>query len=425
MKVFIFNLFIIVASYGFSQPVNTDVLPQSLEERENVCVIPNLTQNITVCEYSEAVFRVDANELDLQWYAPAERGYYQVSECNVFRTNVLDESVEYKVQATCPYGQDQKHNLETTWRGENGKDGVMFSVFSKAQIHLQSIDIHMEEGVANCHIFMMEGSYDMQMNSPAAWTPIYDEMITGYGKDVAVTIDIEDLVLEEGMTYGFYISLENDDLLYYSTGSTVYQNEYLMLGNGRGITWPFGSACGLRTFNGRLNYAVGTRPQSEMYTVRANVIEPPAAPNLYCIGNHFSVEGNGSFVWYENGDVIENQNLAEFYPQGDGAYSVARQIGSCVGEESNAMYFAESDVDLVSPSFELYPNPFVSSVNFHADQAIDGRISVLDANGNVMKTKQLYGQAEAHLQLDNLKSGYYLVSVETDVDTFTQIIFKQ
>lgn len=90
MKVFIFNLFIIVASYGFSQPVNTDVLPQSLEERENVCVIPNLTQNITVCEYSEAVFRVDANELDLQWYAPAERGYYQVSECNVFRTNVLD-----------------------------------------------------------------------------------------------------------------------------------------------------------------------------------------------------------------------------------------------------------------------------------------------------------------------------------------------
>ncbi len=425
MKVFIFSLLFTVASFGFSQPVQTNVLLHSLEGRKNVCVIPNLPKSITVCEYSEAIFRVDANELDLQWYAPAERGYYQVSEGNVFRTNVLDESVEYKVQATCPYGQDQKYKLETTWRGENGKDGVMFSVFVKEQIHLQSIDIHMEEVLTNCHIFMVEGSYDMMMNTPAAWTPIYDEVITGYGKDVAVNIDIEDVILEEGMTYGFYISLENDDLLYYSTGSTVYQNEHLMLGNGKGITWPFGSACGLRTFNGQLNYAVGTRPQSEMYTVRANVIEPPAAPNLYCIGNHFTVEGNGSFVWYKNGNEIEDQNLAEFYPQSNGAYSVARQVGACVGEESNAMYYAVSNVDLVDPSFELYPNPFVSSVNFHADQAIDGRISVLDANGNVMKTEQLYGQAECQLQLDNLKSGYYLVSVETEVDTYTQIIFKQ
>ncbi|MDA3910132.1 MAG: T9SS type A sorting domain-containing protein [Bacteroidales bacterium] len=424
MKIGLVLLFCLFSLFGFSQITDFDRISSGNIQRETQCVISNLPNDITICENEAAEFQVSANNFnDLTWYS-SENHTTPIGYGAQFNTGILSESQTYNLQANCPFPENQLRSIETLWRGENGKDGVMFSLNVKKTVSLQSIDIHMKQARVNCHVFMINGVYDMFSNNPAAWTPIFDDMIDGKGKSEPVTIDIQDVDLAPGV-YGFYVSLENDDLLYYSTGTSVYEDDFLRISNGRGVTWPFSYLCGDRSFNGRLNYAVGERPKSIQYEIHANVAEKANALSVYFVGNHFSVNQDGAFVWYQNGKEILNENQSTLYPPESGVYTVAKQIGQCVGYESNPVYFAEPDIDDSPMQAEFYPNPVQKILYVNTHNCSSGLLQISDARGSILHEENFSGEQTLNINLSDFNPGQYSVSLISGQARFSQMIIKQ
>ena len=416
--------FLFIHNLGFSQYHVNYAFPDSSRTVENVCVLTDIPSHITICENTSAEIEINTDEGDIYWYGDEEIPPGVLKKSFVFETGILSSSQRYYVQKLCPYRRSQFNSLETRWGGDNGKEGVMFSVFAKSEIRLQSIDIHAKSGLANCHVYMIEGSYDMQMNNPGAWTPVYDGLIECKGKGVPVTIDIEDLVLGEGMTYGFYISLENDDILYYSTGSGEFENAELILGNGKGVSWPFGQACGMREFNGQLNYVVGDRDRSIKYPVDIKVIPKPRAPAVYFNGTAFETYGNDGFVWYRDGKVLDNETGPLCFPVETGSYSVAAYTGQCLSEPSDGLYYAESDIK--PDNLSVFPNPVDDLLNIDLSETgiSNAEIIISDAGGSLKRIGSVSGNT-VQVDLNGLRPGRYMLTVKAGTRVVSKQILKR
>jgi len=427
MKISIVILMITYSVMGWAQIIDGVMLPTESErqvyQQEPECQIQNIQDEIIVCENEAAEFEVIGNDFDeLTWFA-LENRQKPLGYGNRFNTGEVGENATYYVQATCPYRSEQLHSIETIWRGENGKAGIMLSLYVKDTICLQSIDVHMASGFANCHIYIIQGDYLQYANNPNAWTSIYNGTVDGNGKLNPVTIDIEDIILQP-QVYGVYISLENDNLLFYSNGTTVFQDEYLLIKNGTGVSWPFSSLCGCRTFNGRFHYAVGEKPKSIKYKMNANVIKKPTAPHVFCVGSQLSVNQNGSFVWYHNGTIIQNENQSVLSPSASGLYSVAKQIDQCIGSESSALFYAEPDYDDYSNQPEFYPNPVQNMLNVNTENYTSGKIQISDANGKLLYQEDFIDQQFLNIDFSNYLPGQYAISLISENDRYSQIILK-
>jgi hypothetical protein len=423
MKIGLVILFGLLSLIGFSQIPDGEMIAVGNLSRDAECVISSLPENITICENESAEFHVAASNFDeITWFSQANMTI-PVGYGIQFNTGILTESQSYKLQATCPYHDNQLKSLETSWRGENGKDGVMFSLQVKQKISLQSIDIHMRQGSAKCHVFMLNGDYSPYSGNPAAWTPIFEDVIDGKGKSNPVAINLQAIVLDPG-TYGFYVSLETDNLLYYSTGNSVFEDDFLKLGNVKGVTWPFSYLCGDRAFNGRINYAIGNKPQSVRYEITANVIEKPNAPIVSFSGNQFFVNQSGAFVWYQNGAEIQNENQSILYPSVSGAYTVAEKIGQCVGYESNPLHYAEPDIDDAALEAEFYPNPVQNTLFVNISGVSSGLLLIQDIHGKLLHEENLSGKQSHAIDFSNFSSGQYAVSLISEKNQISQTIIK-
>lgn len=423
MKTGLAILFSLFSLFGFSQVPDGEIISTGNLSRNVQCVISDLPENITICKNESAEFHVETDNFDeLAWFS-AGNTTVPVGYGTQFNTGNLAESQNYKVQATCPYQQNQLRSLETLWRGENGKDGVMFSLQVKQKVSLQSIDIHMRQGSSICHVFMLSGDYNQYSSNAAAWTPVFNEAVEGKGKFEPVTIDMQAIDLAPG-TYGFYVSLETDDLMYYSTGNSVYEDDFLQLGNSKGVSWPFKYLCGDRTFNGRINYAVGEKPKSIHYEIEAQVIEKPNAPTINFIGNQFFVNQSGAFVWYQNGAEIQNENQSTLYPYDSGVYSVAKQIDQCIGYESSPVYFAEPDINESSMRLEVYPNPVQNTLFVNIKNVTSGLLLVQDIRGKILHEENQSGKQSLAIDFSNFSSGQYAISLISEENQISQTIIK-
>ncbi len=99
-----------------------------------------------------------------------------------------------------------------------------------------------------------------------------------------------------------------------------------------------------------------------------------------------------------------------------------------VGEYSGKIsYFENSPVLTVlennvnSNLFSLYPNPATDKLNIRLQELSSGSVSILDMNGNVLKSQQLNG-LESTISTSNLVNGTYLVKISVENNSSTKLL---
>ena len=135
---------------------------------------------------------------------------------------------------------------------------------------ITAIDINNSETTAyNVSLYYKLGSYVGSELNAGAWTLWDTVSVTGAGIGVGTTVDINDLRLSVGQTYGFYIAVDTLGNQSNETfGIQTFQDGNLRITAGKMIQGPFGVAPGLgcsptcvtnnNAFSGALHY--GTAP---------------------------------------------------------------------------------------------------------------------------------------------------------------------
>lgn len=77
------------------------------------------------------------------------------------------------------------------------------------------------------------------------------------------------------------------------------------------------------------------------------------------------------------------------------------------------------DIDI-----EVYPNPTSNKINIESTKRLD-QIRVFDISGKMLLNKSINGQSSAVIDLSNLKSGVYLLKLNSDKASITKRIIKK
>ncbi len=152
--------------------------------------------------------------------------------------------------------------LTTAFDADNFNDGVMFDVsVLGGPLSLQGIGINADAGTFDYSVYYRAGGIGDAVNTPSAWTLLGSfAALTTAGPGVATLLDIADIELAGGATYGFYVTDAGAFSVQYTTstgavGDVLAADDALAVRVGYGVTGVFGEASSPRAFNGTLAYA--------------------------------------------------------------------------------------------------------------------------------------------------------------------------
>ena len=147
--------------------------------------------------------------------------------------------------------------------GQNVQCGNMFDVYAKLKITIQNLAIHTYtaqvqeqvsvytkfgtfvgyEGTAQAYFWILQGTYSIESRGFGSYTPLGDAF--------------EPLVLQAGETWGFYITLHSENMVYSmgtDVGSIFIQDAGLTIHEGIGLAYPFGKMYMPRKWNGVIRF---------------------------------------------------------------------------------------------------------------------------------------------------------------------------
>jgi PKD repeat protein len=145
--------------------------------------------------------------------------------------------------------------------GGNGLAGNMFDVTAlTGNVTIDSFDIHI--GTTNTETVEiyytdLPGGYAANAATPANWTLIGTQTVTGNGAGNPTTINaITPLVIPAGQTYGIYITLTTSTNIDYTNGSVgdFDDDGTIRVDYGFGMGYPFLSFISVRVWNGTIYY---------------------------------------------------------------------------------------------------------------------------------------------------------------------------
>ena len=114
----------------------------------------------------------------------------------------------------------------------------------------------------------------------------------------------------------------------------------------------------------------------------------------------------------ENWDGMTHMQFLDGEIYANWAYNGTWQVGGVVGLEESTL----TDNDL-----KLYPNPTNNLLNIQSSEKVE-RLAIVDLGGNLVYEKT---QPSESVDVNHLKSGVYLVIIETTNSTQTTKIIKQ
>ncbi len=134
--------------------------------------------------------------------------------------------------------------LTTSFESNSGWAGNMFDIEPKRDLDLTRWQINTSgTDLVTVEIYWREGGYLGYENDPSAWTLLGSATTQGQGRDYPTSINVGDLIVYEGRTYGIYVHLAS-----YSVGvrqlrwvggePTVFENDDLKLTTGVGMRFP-------------------------------------------------------------------------------------------------------------------------------------------------------------------------------------------
>jgi hypothetical protein len=156
-------------------------------------------------------------------------------------------------------------SLTTLFAGDNSYAGNMFdlAVIGGSPITINSLDVNVNGSNCQISVYYRTGSYVGHESSPTGWTLISTLNVNPIGLNMPTPLDINDVTLAVGQTYGFYVTISNYASvaadLNYTNGSNTYSNPNLQLtaGIGKGEPDFTGSTFTPRTWNGTIHYTLG------------------------------------------------------------------------------------------------------------------------------------------------------------------------
>lgn len=170
-------------------------------------------------------------------------------------------------------------SLTTLFASDNSYAGNMFDVevVGSSSILINAFDLNIAPDLSSTctiRVYYREGTYVGHANAPADWTLASE--ITGVvpqGTNLTTHVSTDDILLEAGNTYGFYITITDypSASMRYTNGSNIYSNEDIKITTGIGKGDPdfSGSNFDPRTWNGTIYYSTTTTVPVSMWTVVA------------------------------------------------------------------------------------------------------------------------------------------------------------
>ena len=241
-------------------------------------------------------------------------------------------------------------------------------------------------------------------------------------------------------TYDFPVfEYDHDDGSCSVTGGYVYRSNdsellngiYLYIDYCSGILRGIGDATQdpLETYDfGNFGFgytSFGQDQAGEMYVAKSNEtiykVEDPChsqIPDLVFENNILSVDDGANYYWYLNDELIDGENNSTLSPEENGDYYcvVENEFGCNI--QSNTVTVL--DVGLIennAPNFNIYPNPFKSSIYIEGDTKHITGLILSDVVGKVI-WKQQHFKSNPVLIPSYIEAGLYILSINTSESNY-------
>ncbi|MEM8554761.1 MAG: hypothetical protein AAGF71_08015 [Pseudomonadota bacterium] len=153
-------------------------------------------------------------------------------------------------------------SLSTTYAGGNGQNGNMFDVLVGSEdITVKSFDMNVNNGSTIVEFWLKTGSAAGSLTTQGDWTLMDSVSVTSSGNGSGTNVDVLDVVLSAGQTYGLYLTTTTGGVAYTNgtaVGNVAAQNDDLTIYEGWGKSYAFGSTFSPRVWNGAINYEVSS-----------------------------------------------------------------------------------------------------------------------------------------------------------------------
>lgn len=166
------------------------------------------------------------------------------------------------------------NSFGTPYNSNNGQDGIMFDVIATKNITVTCFEGNFEAGTWNIEIWAKAGTCVGFENTPAAWTLLGTQGVSGNGVDVPTYIPITvNYNIPTGQTAAFYITeTTNAGATAYTDGfaapGTVFlYDDNLSVTEGYGKAYPFGDSYEPRQFNGTIYYNLNSYTPDESLVI--------------------------------------------------------------------------------------------------------------------------------------------------------------
>lgn len=224
-------------------------------------------------------------------------------------------------------------SIATTFSAGNGCQGNMFDVTpTSGSIVVDSLDLHIGATTSQTvFLYYRAGTYVGNETNSSAWIAWDTIVVTGAGAGNPTKVVTVPLLLNNSQVYGFYVTLNTNDLDY-SNATATFTNSDLTLQLGAGFcTSAFSSPIASRTWNGNIYY---TKPGCTSPKIAVTLTVNPAptisintSTNTICVGQTATLTASGAdtYTW----STTSNNIVIAVTPTTTSSYTVNATSNSC------------------------------------------------------------------------------------------------
>eukprot|EP00592_Proboscia_alata_P028718 CAMPEP_0194447672 /NCGR_PEP_ID=MMETSP0176-20130528/129142_1 /TAXON_ID=216777 /ORGANISM="Proboscia alata, Strain PI-D3" /LENGTH=684 /DNA_ID=CAMNT_0039274555 /DNA_START=965 /DNA_END=3019 /DNA_ORIENTATION=- len=162
----------------------------------------------------------------------------------------------------------QQKIMHLTFEGGNGGSGVMFDIFAKKDITIQTFDIHVAvKSEISVEVYTKKGTFVGHEYNPASWISqlLFSADVVGNGPKQATSLPeiyFTTVQIKAGDVQAFYVTLKTGAIVYSNGNGSGKNDEFrsnddLRITEGAGLAqYKFAKIFSPRVFNGNVYYAV-------------------------------------------------------------------------------------------------------------------------------------------------------------------------
>lgn len=169
----------------------------------------------------------------------------------------------------------------------------------------------------------------------------------------------------------------------------------------------------------------GQDPDGGMYLALSNgtifKVEDPChsqIPELVSENDILSVDEGFNYYWYLNDELIDGENNSTLSPEENGNYyCVVENEFGCNIQSNTVSVLDVGIIDNNVPEFNVYPNPFESSIFIEGDTKNITNLSLSDILGKVIWEQHSFISNPVLLP-SNLEAGLYILNINTSQSNY-------